>query len=136
MPTWALWLDMARESEKAGRVTEAEGLYRVSVSRYYYAAYQAATAVLLYRRQTPPDGRGAWSHAETPQLFREHLGVAVASSDSRKQIADNLRKLYKARVDADYVSDAAIDDAAALGSRKLSVFLVKVVENIVDGGRK
>ena len=73
MEPWQLWQDMARESEQAARLAEDGGCPRSAASRYYYAAYQAVTALLLYRGLTPPEGREAWSHEDTPLSCRDQL---------------------------------------------------------------
>lgn len=73
MTPWQSWREMAQESEKAARLAEADGCLRSAASRYYYAAYQAATALLLYRGLTPPAEREAWSHENTPQLMWEQM---------------------------------------------------------------
>ena len=54
MEDWELWREMAQESEKGPWAAEKEVCLRTSASRYYYTAYQAVTALLLYRRVTPP----------------------------------------------------------------------------------
>ena len=71
MEAWEQWREMAREVEKGAWAAAKEGCLRTSVSRYYYAAYQAATALLLYRKLTPPQNREAWNHDTTPLLIRE-----------------------------------------------------------------
>jgi hypothetical protein len=50
---------------------EKSGHFRSSASRGYYAGYQAATSLLLYAKQVPPEGREAWSHEATPELIRK-----------------------------------------------------------------
>lgn len=70
MEAWQAWLEMARESQEAAQQAEANGHFRSAASRYYYAAYQAVTALLLYRRVPTPEDRQAWSHDQTPDLIR------------------------------------------------------------------
>lgn len=106
MEPWRQWQIMAQESEKAARAAEAEGCLRSAASRYYYAAYQAATALLVYRGLTPPQDRQAWPHDLTPDLVVEQLEPLLRSRDRRNDMARRLRELYKRRVVADYVASA------------------------------
>jgi len=71
MDAWQLWQGMAREAVEAAWLAEAGGCLRSSASRYYYAAYQAVTALLVYRGLTPPADREAWSHEDTPDLLQD-----------------------------------------------------------------
>ncbi len=83
MAEWKPWLDMAHGSLKSGvelQQTDA----RSAISRFYYAVYQAGTAVLLYRRLTPPPPREAWSHADTPPLLMESLRSLLAPEDKEE----------------------------------------------------
>ena len=95
MDAWNLWQVMARESKRAARLAEGGDCPRSAVSRYYYAAYQSATALLLYRGLTPPAEREAWSHDETPILVAMDLSTIIARRDLRRDIALRLRQLYQ-----------------------------------------
>ena len=95
---------MARESALAAEKAADAGLSRSAASRYYYAAYQAISAVLLYLRIMPPVDREAWSHESTPDLLIDHFAPVLKDKWRRRRMAERLRKLYKIRVDADYVS--------------------------------
>lgn len=59
MDAWQLWQEMARVSKEAAQLAETGGCLRPAASRYYYAAYQAVTALLLYQGLKPPEGREA-----------------------------------------------------------------------------
>ena len=60
------WLAMARESLMATDAALAVRAWRPAASRAYYAAYQAATAMLIHAGVTPPkigkELREAWPH--------------------------------------------------------------------------
>jgi uncharacterized protein (UPF0332 family) len=128
MPDWRLWRDMARESIQAARTVH--NVYpRSAISRYNYAAFQAATAWLLYSKQQPPDMQGAWSHAETPELLREKLSPAIRSTDVKRDIQIRLRELYKLRCDADYVSEAHHWNRSVEKARKDASYISKVIED-------
>ena len=103
MPDWKMWREMSLETFISARELENVSR-RNAISRYYYAAYQMASAYLLYRGLQPPQEREAWSHAETPGMLRENLKLVLKSEDKRKDLANRLGLLYKMRCDADYVS--------------------------------
>jgi uncharacterized protein (UPF0332 family) len=129
---WELWINMARDSLRAAAGAEAEGLSRSSVSRYYYAAYQAMTAALLYRRVTPPvvDGvrREAWSHADMPELIMQQLAPVVRNRDRRSDLARRLGTLYRMRVIADYVARVPVTRENVDVARRNAGYLVKTAE--------
>ncbi|MBC8143049.1 MAG: hypothetical protein H7Y38_16615 [Armatimonadetes bacterium] len=103
---------------------------RSSVSRYYYASYQGVSALLLYVGATPPEGREAWAHELTPDLLVEHLRTVIPRTGRRQDLANRLRRLYKVRVSADYIS--ADDVEGSLESvRKDAHFLIKVMQDIL-----
>ncbi|HZP83600.1 MAG TPA: HEPN domain-containing protein [Chthonomonadaceae bacterium] len=134
MEAWQQWREMARESAKAAQQVEAEGCLRSSASRYYYAAYQAVTAVLLYRKLTPPDTEEAWSHAVTPQLLEEHFEPLIRSKDRRQNLAYRLSELYKLRILADYRGSKRIDEKQMNAARRDAGYIVKVAERILPEG--
>jgi uncharacterized protein (UPF0332 family) len=130
MELWRLWLRMAMESQRAALASEAEGCCRSSVSRYYYAAFQAISAVLLYAGCVPPEGEEAWSHAQTPDMLRVHFEPYVRKRDVRKSLASDLSELYKLRIYADYRGRVVIDGRLA-EARRCSNRLVKVASEIL-----
>ena len=103
---------------------------RSAVSRYYYASYQAMSALILYVGLTPPEGREAWGHEQTPILIKEHLRVVIPNTGRRQALAGRLSKLYKLRVVADYISTENV--AGSLEQvRKNAAFLLKVTQDIL-----
>ena len=103
---------------------------RSAVSRYYYASYQAMSALILYVGLTPPEGREAWGHEQTPILIKEHLRVVIPNTGRRQDLAGRLGKLYKLRVVADYISTENV--AGSLEQvRKNAAFLLKVTQDIL-----
>ena len=135
MADWKLWRDMARESIRAARMMEKE-YPRSSISRYYYASFQIVTAVLLTRGDlTPPDGREAWNHENTPMMVHAHFGSYVKSRKQRNEMVSQLAHLYKMRVLADYVSQPLSGTASKLAS-KYSTFLARISESILREGEE
>ena len=131
MEAWKLWMATARESSKAAQIAEAGGCSRSAASRYYYAAYQAVTAMLHYRRVAIPEDRQAWSHDQTPSLINEQLEPFLKSRDKRKDLAKRLERLYKTRIIADYMADKSIRADSLRGVRRDSNYILKVAERIL-----
>ena len=104
MPDWKLWKEMAQDTLVDARSLFSNSRMRSAVSRYYYAVYQMSTAVLLYRNQTPPEYREAWSHNSTPELLGEHLHLSGLNRFQHKTLTKFMQELYKMRCDADYQS--------------------------------
>lgn len=103
---------------------------RSSVSRYYYAAYQAVSCLLIYEGLNAPTDREAWSHADTPLLVVSRLSRVIPSLGRRFDIRYLLGLLYKVRLSADYIS--ADDVEPKLGIvRKDAEFIVKLARGVV-----
>lgn len=132
MEPWQLWLEMALDSMQAAQNLADSNFWRSSASRCYYAAFQAATALLLYSRLTPPEEREAWSHEDTPDIFRDHLHPIVPSRDKRNDLSRRLRELYKVRVQADYISKASFDAEKVGAIRKDAGYIVKFIEHLLQ----
>ena len=112
-----LWLEMSREAFEAARESERAGRYRSAVSRYYYSAFQAATALLHRRGYIAPLGREAWSHQATPDLMRESLIVLRHSEAERRELVLDLVGLYDLRIRADYGAATSLLGADVVQSR-------------------
>lgn len=109
---------MAQDSEAAATAAKSISRFRSAVSRYYYSAYQSATALLIHTGQTPPTGREGWTHQDTPEMFRVCMRSVLKDSINRNKLAGDLKALYKLRIIADYVSREKIsaDDVTRAGS--------------------
>ena len=133
MPDWKLWREMSLETLASAR--ELENISRRNaVGRFYYAAYQMASAYLLYRGLQPPFPREAWSHAETPDMLREYLRPVLKSTDKRKDLANRLKLLYKARCDADYVSVFLISDKVIETLLRDTYYIIKSIDGLLPKG--
>lgn len=84
---------MATESQRAALCAESTKCYRSSVSRHYYAAYQAVTSVLLCAGNVPPAAREAWSHEATPTLLEQHFDKYISARDDRQKLSRQLNEL-------------------------------------------
>lgn len=131
MADWELWIGMARESQEAAEILSGQGRLRDAASRFYYAAYQATTALLHYRGLTPPQGREAWSHDDTPDLVLSQLAPVLASRDVRRRVARMLRGLYELRVRADYHASADVNADALVVARRESGYVVSEARKIL-----
>ncbi len=128
MEAWQAWLEMAHESEEAAQRAEADGHFRSSASRYYYAAYQAVTALLLYRGIIPPAGREAWSHEETPALLQDQLQTLIRSRERRNDLAARLKELYRQRLTADYQGARTVTAAQVVKAGRDTRFILRVAD--------
>lgn len=130
MDAWELWIAMARESSETAQLAEAAGHLRSATSRYYYAAYQAVTALLLYQGLIPPNGVEAWSHFLTPTLLSEGAQTLIKSRGRRTDLAMRMRGLYELRLTADYRAEGGITQSRIAAARRDAGFILKVVNDI------
>jgi|GEM_PF-1271458 len=106
----ARWRAISRDSRKAAQRLLEVGCYRSSVSRAYYAAYAGITSALVQQRITLGYGGNNPGHAGLPVYVLNNL--TTLSMVSRFEINKALRRLYRARAEADYVAAAVVDVAA------------------------
>ena len=130
MDAWERWWLMAQGSLIAAQTLADIQESRSSASRAYYAAYQAVTAILHYSRLTPPDGREAWSHADTPELLR-NLQNTVIKQGPRRDISLRLEQSYRLRLDADYIAAAEIVPSRLKVTLKDASFIVKIANDVL-----
>ncbi len=130
MEAWEKWWRMAQGSLAAAQLLAKQGETRSSASRAYYAAYQSVTAVLLYYKLTPPDGREAWSHEATPELIWKLAGTIIAQN-ARKDVAQRLEASYRVRLIADYMSAAEVGEIVLKTSLKDASFIARLVEDVL-----
>lgn len=109
----ATWAQMALNNSKAAKELLNAECYRSSISRAYYAAYCAITSQLA-GKYTFPFGGNNPSHPDLPILVMHNL--PALPEYKRREIRQAIRKLWKARVEADYGPQAYIDRNFALGS--------------------
>lgn len=132
MEAWERWWNMAQGSLKAAQELEVFGEQRSSVSRAYYAAYQSATALLLYAKQVPPAGREAWSHEVTPEALN-NLPPKIVPLAIQEDLESRLSLLYEMRLVADYRSGEGITSLDLRTAVRSAAFFVKTVSTIVPG---
>jgi len=133
---WQKWLIAAVDSFAAARLLEEHGHTRSCASRCYYAAYQGATALLLYAKQVPPVEREAWSHEVTPELVQK-LPAPFWVRQPRNQVASRLGDLYKLRLRADYKfeGDVGTETFVLRDALKSSSHVVRTIISVLITGR-
>ena len=131
MDAWQLWQQMAHESEEAARLAEAGGCLRPAASRYYYPAYQAVTALLLFKGLIPPAEREAWGHIDTPQLLQDQLQTLIRSRARRDDLAQRLVDLYRLRIAADYEGAEIIGAGRVQGAGKGARYVLRVMGDLL-----
>ena len=98
----AEWLNIGIDNFKSGCVlldsSKAE-CWRSSVNRFYYAAFAVLTEALSGQFDTA-NGQETPSHKGLPRLIKHEL-VSV-SETTRGEVVRIIRRLYAARIDADY----------------------------------
>jgi len=107
----ARWRAISGNSRKAAQHLLEVECYRSSASRAYYAAYAAITSALVQQGITLGYGGNNPGHAGLPVYVLNNLTAFPMTS--RFEINKALRRLYRARVEADYVAAAVVDRAAA-----------------------
>ena len=106
-----LWQAISRDSRKAAQHLLEVGCCRSSISRAYYAAYAALTSALIEQGITFGQGGNNPGHAGLPVYILNNLTALPLTR--RFDLNKSVRRLYRARAEADYVAAAVVDSAAA-----------------------
>ncbi len=121
------WRELAAESERAARNAAQDQCLRSSVSRCYYACYQAVTALLLYRGLMPPLGREAWNYEDTPYLIQMQMSPLMERR-RKNDMAFRLRELYRRRIAADYSGLVMISEDQVMRAGRDARYILRVVK--------
>ena len=116
----------------AAQILATQGEFRSSASRAYYAAYQSATALLLYAGQLVPEGREGWSHEATPDLLKS-LPQKILSSEVQQGLTGRIKALYELRLSADYRTKTELTLSEIQAAIRGAVFVIKIVNSILPG---
>jgi uncharacterized protein (UPF0332 family) len=122
----ATWQEMSRDSLRAARSLYSEELFRSSVSRAYYAAYCAVAGELAVRGVSYSHGWHNPGHDQLPDLV---LNNTTLPRNTRFEINKALRRLRRAREDADYRPAATVDRRDALRVVRDASFVVQTLED-------
>jgi uncharacterized protein (UPF0332 family)/predicted nucleotidyltransferase len=121
------FLDSARERLRSAALLLDGGLYRDSVSRAYYAFLDAADGALAARRITPK------SHAGTISLFGLHF---IKTGLVDEKYSAWFKKIYKARLDADYKRDRVFTEEEAKEALEQATEFVEMIEKLLPSLRE
>ena len=105
------WQLISLNSRKAAQHLLVTDCYRSSISRSYYAAYSAVTSALIRQGITLGHGGNNPGHAGLPALVVNNM--TLLPQTARYDLNKALRRLYRARVEADYAAVVVVDNAAA-----------------------
>jgi len=131
MADWELWIGMARSTSAAAEKLRTDGYPRDAASRFYYAAFYTATALLLYRGLTPPQEREGWSHEQTPELVMDELVPVLPDRDRRYGLYKRLRILYGLRLTADYRATRPVNDEDVTRARRDAGYIMSVAGTVL-----
>ena len=107
------WRDAAISNFRAAKMLCEAQECRPCISRAYYAAYQAVTAIAIEHGDEKdfPVGWNNPSHEQLPALVRNNGDLPKAV---RKRISKALRDLRYSREDADYRMGRTVNKEAAM----------------------
>lgn len=133
MDAWEQWWNRAADSLEAAILLQRNGHGYSAVSRGYYAAYQAAAAILLYQKLTPPnlEDREAWTHQATPTLLKT-TQASFWTQNKRNDLSARLSVLYLLRVRADYKMKTDMDEAVFARALKEAAIVVRSIGSILS----
>jgi len=120
------WEEMSVGRVRAAKALLDLGFYRDSISRFYYAAYCAATGAVAGRNITFAFGRQNPSYEQLPRLI---LSKGHISITKRRRIGSLLRVLRNARVDVDYRPRYVINRSDALDSIRDASAVLQLLES-------
>jgi uncharacterized protein (UPF0332 family) len=123
-----LWA-IAVENYQAARLTAQHGWHNVSVGRSYYAVYTAMWVAV----DEPPSGQ--WSHPGILQHFAPGRWRQPPAPIDRVRTR-GIRRLYNARLRADYRGDRLTAHESAAGlttAREMLLFVAHMLRLTVGG---
>lgn len=129
MATAVEWLCTAKDGLRAARECAEQGRWRSACSRSYYAAHNAAHAVVAHFDPAVSDQPRSIAHGELPAaLFRS------AKKVSSRAFADTLRvgltEAYNARVTSDYRPQDIVDSEAYSSAHAAAARLVTFAQRL------
>ena len=122
------WKEIASDSFSAAQAMLLKGHFRSCVSRCYYASFSAATGELVKIKTARTEfeyGRNHPTHRQLAGLVRQHLPHLPHWNLSF--LVSAIRRLYKARIDSDYICGATIDGTLARNMVRDSHKVLKIL---------
>jgi uncharacterized protein (UPF0332 family) len=104
----ATWRDISTQNETAAKALLRGGLYRSAVSRAYYSAYAAVVERLAAAGALPNRNP---SHKALPLMVEGN--ISGLSDWQRRDLKAITRRLYEARLDADYRASMDVGERTA-----------------------
>jgi uncharacterized protein (UPF0332 family) len=120
----ATWQELSVDSLRAARKLLTEEHIRSSISRAYYAAYCAVTSELVERGVQFARGWNNPAHDQLPDLV---LHNSALPRNTRYEINKALRRLRRAREDADYRPGASLVRRDAVDYLRDASFVVQTL---------
>jgi uncharacterized protein (UPF0332 family) len=121
------WTEIGRDCLRAAQRTRDEQV-RSAISRAYYAAHSVLAHALIGAGYSPPGQRQTPPHDSQAKLIGRHF--AANGPAFVRELRAKVRRLYAARLDADYnrraTMDASVSRAAIRDAH--SVFLMLKVQ--------
>lgn len=108
----ATWQELSLDSLEAARVLLSARHLRSSVSRAYYAAYAATAHHMAKQAMTFPRG---WRNPSHDQVLSWISTQRKWPANQRRQLTKAIRRLRRAREDADYRPGVSLAKADLVG---------------------
>ncbi|MFI5381233.1 MAG: HEPN domain-containing protein [Tepidisphaerales bacterium] len=121
MPTWN---EISLDSFHAAGLLFRAGRWRSCISRYYYGAFGGVTEAIRARGYVRP-GYETPPHREIPRLIDRHL--AHLYPKQRRAMKAAVRRMYDARIVADYRSQRTSDRDVATNVRRDAVEIYRLL---------
>jgi uncharacterized protein (UPF0332 family) len=121
----ATWRELSLECRTAAKNLLTDGCLRSSINRSYYAAY-AALSGKLEGKVIYKEGRNNPAHADLPTYILHNLDSL--SRETRFDLTKAIGRLWKARVNADYVPAAHVDRNIALDALRDATAILMALE--------
>lgn len=114
------WLEMAEENAKSGEHLLGRERLRASASRFYYAAYQAAHAMLFCTpAKVGAPQKGNWDHGPLANALKAGALTHLGFDDSgAEQLRRRLVAARDARVVADYGAGVLMQEESVRDAQK------------------
>ena len=121
----ATWRELSLECRRAAKNLLTDRHLRSSINRSYYAAY-AALSDKLAGKVIYKEGRDNPAHADLPAYALHNLDAL--SRETRFDLAKAISRLWKARVNADYVPAAHVARNVALAALRDANAILSALE--------
>jgi uncharacterized protein (UPF0332 family) len=129
----ATWRSLSKDSWQSAKLLLKEKHARSAISRAYYSAYSAVANVMVERGVVFPHD---WNNPGHDQLIPWVSGQRNWSRKRRRILLKSLRRIRKAREDADYRPGLSIDIEEAIQSLKDARVIRNAVETDDEANRK